>query len=75
MPLPLDLDPAAPDNLVAPLADDHSEPGQPVPKAMADELACVAAWLDKEAGQIRVIHSDRGLASTYPALPSYVPAA
>ncbi len=75
LPLPLDLDPAAPDHLVAPLGDDHSEPGQPVPKAMADELACVAAWLDKEAGRIRVIHSDRGLASAYPALPSYVPAA
>ena len=75
LPLPLDLDPAAPDHQVAPLSDDHSEPGQPVPKAMADELACVAAWLDKEAGRIRVIHSDRGLTSAYPALPSYLPTA
>ncbi|QXC62315.1 DEDD exonuclease domain-containing protein [Aquihabitans sp. G128] len=73
LPLPLDLDPAAPDSLSAPLGDDPSGPGLPVPKALADELACVAAWMDKEAARIRVIHSDRGLASAYPALPSFEP--
>jgi len=72
LPLSLDLDSAAPAS-GAP-GHDLSAPGQPVPKAMADELACVAAWLDKEAGRIRVVHSDRGLASPYPALPSYRPA-
>ena len=65
VPLPIDLDPSAPDALLA--------PGEPLPKAMADELACVAAWLDKEAGRIRVVHADRGLASAYPALPTFEP--
>ncbi|HEX2574813.1 MAG TPA: GIY-YIG nuclease family protein, partial [Aquihabitans sp.] len=73
VPLPLDLDPAAPDALVSPLDGDPSLPGRPVPKAVADELACVAAWLEKEAARIRVVHADRGLASAYPALPSYQP--
>jgi len=73
LPLPLDLDPSAPDALSAPLGDDPSAPGLPVPKALADELACVAAWLDKEAARIRVVHTDRGLSSPYPALPSYDP--
>nr|MBA3281719.1 hypothetical protein [Acidimicrobiia bacterium] len=62
------------DAQVAPLGDDRSAPGRPVPKAMADELACVAAWLDKEASRIRVVHTDRGLASPYPALPAFTAA-
>ena len=65
LPLPLDLDPAAPDG--------PADPAGPLPKAMADELACVAAWLDKEAGRLRVVHADHGLASPYPALPSFRP--
>ncbi|CAN5415786.1 DEDD exonuclease domain-containing protein [soil metagenome] len=73
LPLPLDLDPSAPDSLSASPGDDPSVPGRPVPKALADELSCVAAWLDKEAGRIRVIHTDRGLSSAYPALPSFEP--
>ncbi|MCU1499047.1 MAG: dnaQ [Acidimicrobiales bacterium] len=73
VPLPLDLDPAAPDALTAASGGDPSVRGLPVPKALADELACVASWLDKEAGRIRVIHSDRGLTSAYPALPSFEP--
>ncbi len=61
--LPLDLDPGAPDGPAA--------PGLPLPKAMADELSCIAAWLDKEAPRLRVVHADRGLESPYPALPSF----
>ena len=45
--------------------------GSPVPKALADELTCVAAWIDKEAHRIEVIHADVGLASAYPALPRF----
>ncbi|MEZ5140302.1 MAG: UvrB/UvrC motif-containing protein [Acidimicrobiales bacterium] len=41
-PLPLDLDPAAPDHLHAPAPGDATAPGAPLPKALADELACVA---------------------------------
>jgi DNA polymerase-3 subunit epsilon len=73
VPLPLDLDPAAPDSLRATLAADPDAPGSPLPKSVADELACVAAWLDKEAGRIRVVHADEGLASAYPALDTYEP--
>ena len=76
VPLPLDLDPAAPDALGATRpadADDLDAPGSPLPKSVADELACVAAWLDKEAGRIRVVHADHGLASAYPALAPFEP--
>ncbi|CAN5850938.1 DEDD exonuclease domain-containing protein [soil metagenome] len=62
LPLPLETDPAN----IGPDA-----PGVPLPKALADELACVTAWLDKEAGRIRIIHADRGLASAYPPLPTF----
>jgi DNA polymerase-3 subunit epsilon len=73
LPLPLDLDPAAPDALIAPLHDDpdHAEP--PLPKAIADELSCVAAWLEKEAGRIRVVHADRALDLTPRPFPTFVP--
>ena len=71
LPLPLDLDPAAPDAVVARLGADPDAPGQPLPKALADELACVASWLDKEAGRIRVVHAEGGLCSAYPALPTF----
>ena len=69
VPLPLDLYPAAPEQ-----ADVADAPGTPVPKALADELACVAAWLDKEAARIRVVHTDQPLASPYPPLPRFQPA-
>lgn len=59
-----------PNELVADL-DAPGAPGAPLPNALADEMACVAAWLDKEAGRIRLVHTDRGLASAYPALPTY----
>ncbi|MBX3287267.1 MAG: DEDD exonuclease domain-containing protein [Acidimicrobiales bacterium] len=76
VPLPLDLDPAAPDALGAGLPSaphDPLAPGAPLPKSVADELACVAAWLDREAARIRVVHADEGLASAYPALDTYEP--
>lgn len=71
VPLPIDLDPSAPDRSTpepVDLGDDS-----PVPKAVADELACVAAWLDKEAHRIRIVHADNPLSSPYPALPSFTP--
>jgi len=66
LPLPLDLDPAAPDHMTA--------PDVPLPKALADELSCVAAYIQREAPRIRVVHVDRGLTSAYPPLPTYEPA-
>jgi len=70
--LPLDLDPAAPDGLTG--RGDDSASSSALPRALADELACVAAWLDKEAAVLRLVHSDGGLMSVYPRLPSFEPA-
>jgi DNA polymerase-3 subunit epsilon len=44
-------------------------PGQPVPTDVADELMCVAGWLDQNAGRVRLLHADGQLASQLPALP------
>ena len=73
VPLPLDLDPSAPDALEAPLPGDASAPGAPLPKALADELACVAQWIDRQGHRIRVIHADGSLVPTGPPLPSFEP--
>ena len=73
VPLPLDLDPAAPDALEAPAPGDASAPGAPLPKALADELACVAQWIDRYGHRIRVIHADGSLVPTGPPLPSFQP--
>jgi hypothetical protein len=40
-----------------------------VPAELADELACVAAWLDRNARKVRLVHCDGLLASPLPALP------
>ena len=73
VPLPLDLDPAAPDALEAPDPGDPSAPGAPLPKALADELACVAQWIDRYHHRIRVLHADGSLIPTGPPLPSFEP--
>lgn len=57
--------------LPAHLEPDSADPDLPLPTALADELACVAAWLDHDAHRIRVVHADLALTSPYPALPSY----
>jgi DNA polymerase-3 subunit epsilon len=44
-------------------------PGQPVPADVADELMCVAAWLDQNAARVRLLRADGQLASALPALP------
>ncbi|HRW38216.1 MAG: DEDD exonuclease domain-containing protein [Acidimicrobiales bacterium] len=74
-PLPLDLDPAAPDHLHAPAPGDATTPGAPLPKALADELACVAQWLDRQGHRIRILEADAALALTPagPPLPSFEP--
>ncbi len=48
--------------------------GEPVARDEVDELLCVARWLDAQAGRVRLVHSERGLASPLPALPTYEPA-
>ena len=70
VPLPIDLDPAAPDT--EPGADDD-EPGAPVPKALADELSCVAQWFDRHGHRVRVLEADGEPTVSGPPLPSFEP--
>ncbi|HEY4376456.1 MAG TPA: hypothetical protein VGM93_04830, partial [Acidimicrobiales bacterium] len=72
VPLPLDLDPSAPEAVdLGPSRCAATGRPEPLPKALADELTCVAAWLDREAAKVRLVHCDGGLASAFPALPSF----
>jgi DNA polymerase-3 subunit epsilon len=48
-------------------------PEAAVPRELADELLCVARWLEQEAGRIRLVHAESGLATPLPALPSFAP--
>jgi DNA polymerase III subunit epsilon len=47
----------------------------PVSTDVADELACVASWLDARASRLRVIDCDGGLAWPSSRLPRFEPAA
>ena len=38
---------------------------QPLPLAVADEVGCIAGWLDAEAARVRLEHCDSGLASPF----------
>jgi DNA polymerase-3 subunit epsilon len=51
---------------------DTVEPG-PLPRELADEVSCVAAWLDAEAPRLRLVACDGELASRLPRLPTYEP--
>jgi DNA polymerase-3 subunit epsilon len=48
-------------------------PLPPLDRDLADELGCVAAWLDRAAGSVTIEHCDGLLVSTLPALPSFAP--
>jgi DNA polymerase-3 subunit epsilon len=52
--------------------DDVVDDG-PLPRELADEVGCVAAWLDAEASRLRLVACDGELASPLPRLPSYEP--
>jgi DNA polymerase-3 subunit epsilon len=45
----------------------------PLPRSDADEVACIAAWLDKEAHRVRVVSCDGELASPASVLPRFTP--
>ncbi|HEX6237166.1 MAG TPA: DEDD exonuclease domain-containing protein [Acidimicrobiales bacterium] len=45
----------------------------PLPLQMADELACVGAWLDRNAATVRLLHVEGELSSPLPRLPSFRP--
>ena len=57
--------------LFSPELDD--DPTAPVPRELADELGCVAAWLDAEAARLRLVACEGELASPLPRLPTYEP--
>jgi DNA polymerase III subunit epsilon len=48
--------------------------GIPLPSEMADEVLCVASWLDQRAHELRLIHCDEPLSSPYPRLQDFEPA-
>ena len=54
--------------------DDEAGAGGPIPRHLVDELACVAAWLDAEAGRFRLVGCEGELASLLPPLPRFAPA-
>jgi DNA polymerase III subunit epsilon len=45
----------------------------PLPRDLADELACVAAWLERHAHSVELVHSEGELASAIPAIASFEP--
>jgi len=59
--------------LFASAADGGAVERGPLPRELADEVSCVAAWLDAEASRLRVVACDGELASPLPRLPTYEP--
>ena len=47
--------------------------GSVLARDAADEVACVAAWLDREAPRLRLVSCDGDLTSTVPRLPRFAP--
>ncbi|MCP3855772.1 MAG: DEDD exonuclease domain-containing protein [Actinomycetia bacterium] len=45
----------------------------PITIGEVDELVCVAAWLDKHAGLVRIEYCDHALWSPLPAIPRFAP--
>ena len=45
----------------------------PLPRELADEVACVAGWLEARAGRARLVHCDGELALPAAALPRFEP--
>lgn len=48
-------------------------PGDSLPRELADEVLCVARWLDSNAGSVRLVHTDAGLVSALPRVDSFDP--
>jgi DNA polymerase-3 subunit epsilon len=47
------------------------DPSQPLPRALADELATTSAWLDRHGADLRVEHVEGTWVSVLPALPDF----
>lgn len=48
-------------------------PDAPLPRQLADDVLCVAAWLDRAASRIRLQVCEGGLTSGVPSLPRFEP--
>ncbi len=48
-------------------------PGAPLPRHVADEVMCVAGWLDQHAARLRLVSCDGTWASALPRLPDLEP--
>ena len=51
----------------------HAPPHLPLPRVAADEVACIAAWLEREAHRVRVVSCDGELVSPLAPLPRFAP--
>jgi DNA polymerase III subunit epsilon len=69
-PTPAPTEPPAP--MALPLATVEPAPPPP-PRELADELMCVAGWLDDQADRLRLLDAEHGLASVLPRLASFEP--
>jgi DNA polymerase-3 subunit epsilon len=57
------------------LLDDVAPADGPLPKELADEVSCVAAYLEQRAARVRLVSCDGTLAWPLPRLPSFEPVA
>ena len=51
-----------------------AEAAGPLSREVADEVWCVAGWLDQQAAHVRLVHCDVGLSSPLPRIESFEPA-
>jgi len=62
---------------LAPTSGDRTVPSDaplvPLDRELADELGCIASWLDHSAPDLALDHCDGVLVSALPALPSFSP--
>ena len=54
-------------------ADDLDDPCAPLPRELADEFACVAAWLDNNAQDLTLVACDGEFTSAIPTVESFTP--
>ena len=54
-----------------PASGERPVPGEPIPRDIADELNCVAAWLDSESHLLRLEHCDGTLAEPLARIPTF----
>jgi DNA polymerase-3 subunit epsilon len=53
--------------------DEPPPAGAPLGRDLADELACVGAWLDRYAGRVRIERVEGPMTSPLPRLPTFEP--